>query len=443
MSSDVAIEIRNVGKAYNIYRKPQDRLKQMILRRRRRYYEEYWAVRDITLSIARREAVGIVGRNGSGKSTLLQVIAGTLTPTLGAVTVRGRVAALLELGAGFNPQFTGRENVYLVAMVLGLNKEKIDTRFESIVEFAAIGDFLEQPVKFYSNGMYARLAFAVAAHVDADILIVDETLAVGDAAFTQKCMRFIRRFKERGTLLLVSHDTSAVVGLCDRAIWLDRGTVRAQGIAKDVCHEYLVSIEQERDDNSSFRIGGRRREASRPSYVVRDARSDLLNNSGYRNEMDIFDFDPEAPSFGRRGAEIVTVALEDIEGHRLPALLGGEQVVVRVICDSRADLQRPIIGFRIKDRLGQVLFGDNTYLTYRRAPVFVAAGQRFSARFRFQMPYLPTGDYSVVAAISDGTQDENVHHHWIDDALFFRVNSSHIARGLVGIPMHEIHLSVE
>ena len=442
MCSEPVIELVGLGKAYNIYRQPQDRLKQMLWRRWRRFYEEYWAIHDISLTIGRGETVGIIGRNGSGKSTLLQLIAGTVTPTLGTVAVRGRVAALLELGAGFNPEFTGRENVYLAASILGLEAGQIEARLQAIIDFAAIGDFLDQPVKLYSSGMFARLAFAVAAHVDADVLIVDETLSVGDAAFNQKCMRFIRGFKAHGTLLFVSHDMGAVASLCDRVVWIDRGAVRDQGPPKEVCFEYLAAMEQDRDDSSSFRVAGRRT-APEPARIVQDPRRALLDASVHRNEIDLFEFDAGARAFGQYGARILDVAIEDAAGNRLPALVGGEDVVLRIRARAETDLTRPILGFQIKDRLGQFLFGDNTYLTYRLAPVPIAAGQHFSARFHFQMPYLPTGDYSVVAAIAEGTQEENVAHHWIDDALFFRVQSSHVARGLVGIPMLDIAITAE
>ena len=442
MCSEPVIDIAGLGKAYNIYKKPQDRLKQMLWRRWRRFYEEYWAIHDISLSVGRGETVGIIGRNGSGKSTLLQLIAGTVSPTQGSVKVRGRVAALLELGAGFNPEFTGRENIYLAASILGLGQKEIEQRLALIIDFAAIGDFLDQPVKLYSSGMFARLAFAVAAHVDADVLIVDETLSVGDAAFNQKCMRFIRGFKERGTLLFVSHDMGAVASLCDRVVWIDRGAVRDQGTPKEICFEYLAAMEQDRDDSSSFRVAGRRA-APEPARIVQDPRRALLDASVHRNEIDLFEFDAGARAFGQYGARILDVAIEDAAGSRLPALVGGEDVVLRIRAKAESQLTRPILGFQIKDRLGQFLFGDNTYLTYRLSPVPVASGQLFSARFHFQMPYLPTGDYSVVAAIAEGTQAENVAHHWIDDALFFRVQSSHVARGLVGIPMLDIAIVAE
>src|SRR3990167_2532409 len=198
MSSETAIKITNLSKCYHIYDKPHDRLLQMLMRGRKQYYREFWALNDVSFEIKKGETVGIIGRNGSGKSTLLQMICGTLNPTKGQVETHGRIAALLELGSGFNPEFTGRENVYMNASVLGLSNEEIDARFDDIAAFADIGEFIEQPVKTYSSGMMVRLAFAVIAHVDADILVIDEALSVGDAFFTQKCMRFLRKFMEKG-----------------------------------------------------------------------------------------------------------------------------------------------------------------------------------------------------------------------------------------------------
>ena len=239
MSSEPVIEAKGLGKAYLIYAKPEDRLKQMFWRGRRQLYREYWAVRNIDLTIRRGETVGIIGRNGSGKSTLLQMIAGTLQPNAGCVAVKGRVAPLLELGAGFNPEFTGRENVKLAGTILGLTSQEMDTRYGAICDFAGIGDFIEQSVKTYSSGMYARLAFAVAAHVDADILIVDEILAVGDLGFQNKCMARLNLLRQQGTtVLFVSHDLSTLQMICDRAVWLDRGELRMVGDPISVSQEY-------------------------------------------------------------------------------------------------------------------------------------------------------------------------------------------------------------
>ena len=229
MSDDIAIKVSNLSKCYQIYDKPHDRLKQSIYPRLQRlvgkqpvqYCREFWALKDVSFEIKKGETVGIIGRNGSGKSTLLQMICGTLNPTSGSIETHGRIAALLELGSGFNPEFTGRENVYMNAAILGLSREEIDAKYDEIVAFADIGNFVDQAVKTYSSGMMVRLAFAVIAHVDADILVIDEALAVGDAFFTQKCMRFIQQFKgDGGTLLFVSHDSAAVMNICSRAVWM-------------------------------------------------------------------------------------------------------------------------------------------------------------------------------------------------------------------------------
>jgi len=438
MSSDLVIEANALGKAYLIYSKPEHRLLQMFWRKRRKLFEEYWAFQNVDLSIERGETVGIIGRNGSGKSTLLQVIAGTLQPNAGTISVSGRIAPLLELGAGFNPEFTGRENVQLSASVLGLTSDQIRDRMDSILDFAGVGDFIDQPVKSYSSGMYARVAFAVSAHVDADILIVDEALSVGDAAFTQKCMRYIRSFKENGTLLFVSHDTATINSLCDRAIWLDRGQVRNDGPAKDVSFEYQASLHEEAD-GAGFSISGRRRQAP-PRATVRDARHEVIRNSDKRNEMEVFEFDPNAPSFGKRGGTIQGVRFLDAKGSRIPVIEGGENLTLEVTCAANADIFRPIIGFYIQDRNGQNLFGDNTYLSYAGQPLTVAAGENFRALFSFQMPYLPTGDYSVVVALAEGTQDQHAQHHWVDDALLFRCENSHVTHGLIGLPMEAIQI---
>lgn len=443
MSSEIAIRGRDAGKCYRIYRKPQDRLKQVFARRGRKHYSEYWALRGVSFEIRRGETVGIIGRNGAGKSTLLQIIAGTLQPSEGMVEINGRVAALLELGAGFNPEFTGRENVLLSASVMGLSSAQITERFPAIAEFAGIGDFMDQPVKLYSSGMFARLAFAVAAHVDADILIVDEILAVGDAAFVQKCMRFIHRFKRYGTLLLVSHEPGSITSLCDRAIWLDRGEIREIGSAKDVSQAYVASLYAEGEEASGFLIGGSRKSEVKQGRRIDDPRRAVLEDSNRRNEIEVFDFDPDGPWFGKRGGTILNAALLDPEGRRLVALTGGEEVVLQVTAEAHTLLLQPIIGFYVKDRLGQNVFGDNTFLIYRHAGVQTLPGQKLVARFHFQLPFLPTGDYAVNVALANGTQADHVQHHWMDDALFFRVQSSHVVKGLVGIPMLDISLAVD
>ena len=440
MSSDLLIEAAGVGKAYHLYRRPEDRLKQMLFGWRRRYYEEFWALREVSLGVASGHTVGIIGRNGSGKSTFLQLVCGTLTPTVGTMCVRGRVAALIELGAGFNPEFTGRENVFLAATVLGLTPAQVEERYPSIVDFAGIGDFIDQPVKTYSSGMYARLAFSVASHVDADVLIVDEILSVGDAAFNQKCMRRIADFRKGGgTLLFVSHDMAAVTNLCDTVVWLEQGSVREIGDPKTVCHNYHAAVSSEINPTATFSYGGTRRPPSDSTRASRDIRADRLREVATAPQgVEVFTFDPGAPWFGERGATITEVRLRAAHGENLAVLHGGEEVVLQIDCCAQRDIRQGIVGFYVKDRLGQQLFGDNTFLTHRHWSV--SAGQVFRASFQFSMPYLPTGDYAVLAAIAEGDQENHVHHHWIDEALLFRVHTSHVQRGLIGIPMHDIRL---
>jgi lipopolysaccharide transport system ATP-binding protein len=441
MSSEIIIKAEQLGKMYQIYKHPSDRLKQMLWRGRKKFYNEYWALNDVSFSITKGQTVGIIGRNGAGKSTLLQMICGTLTPTCGTLEVHGRVAALLELGAGFNPEFTGRENIHLAASILGLSSEQIVERLESILSFASIGDFIDQPVKLYSSGMYARLAFAVAAHVDADILIIDEILAVGDAAFTQRCMRFIHEFKKNGTILFVSHDTGSVLSLCDSAIWLESGTIRESGLPKDLCLNYLAAIESEKEDPNSFKIGGERKTHPEAGTINNDHRHELLVNSELKNVVEIFEFDPDSPWFGRRGATIVRTSLHADDGSQIKMLIGGESIHLEIEVEATSILTRPIIGFFVKNKLGQQIFGDNTYMSYIDcAPPTLAPGDRAVASFHFQMPYLPAGQYAITTAIAEGTEKQSIQLHWCDDALFFQVHSSHISRGLVGIPMLNISI---
>lgn len=450
MSSDeIAISGQGLGKCYQIYDRPQDRLKQTILPRVRLllghpaplYYREFWALRDLSFGIRKGETVGIIGRNGSGKSTLLQIICGTLTPTTGTVHVSGRVAALLELGAGFNPEFTGRENVYLNGSIMGLSRTEIAKRLASITAFADIGDFIDQPVKTYSSGMYVRLAFAVIAHVDADVLVIDEALSVGDAFFTQKCMRFLRDFMGRGTIIFVSHDTAAVQSLCDRAIWIERGAVKFAGSAKDAAAGYLADLYETQQGASKVASTAPSDPATDYPRETRDMRLDFLNCTQFRNDIEIFRFDPQAPSFGTGNGRILSAELLDEKGDFLSWLVGGENVILQITCEAEEEIDAPIVGFIVKDRLGQALFGDNTYLTYRHRPILMNAETRIITRFEFRMPVLPTGDYSVAVAFAQGSQQEHIQHHWIHDALVFRSHTSSAIHGLVGVPMTRIAIS--
>lgn len=443
----VAIRCEHLSKCYHIYDSPQDRLKQSVIPRlqralslpQRTYYREFWALRGISFEIAKGETVGIIGRNGSGKSTLLQLLCGTLTPTSGTVETADRVAALLELGSGFNPEFSGRENVFMNAAVLGLPPEKTLERLDDILAFADIGEYIDQPVKSYSSGMTVRLAFAVMAHVDADLLVIDEALSVGDVFFVQKCMRFLRSFMERGTILFVSHDTGSVLSLCQRAIWLEKGGIEAMGTPKEVVAKYTQRF-YEAQQGASAHVKEVTRAIDREELAPRDMRQDFLNASSLRNDIETFTFNPAAAAFGARGASIASVQLLDSEGTPLSWVVGGEMVALQVVCDVHEAIYNPIVGFLVNDRQGQPLFGDNTFLTTLCSPLLATPGQPLEAIFEFRMPILPMGDYTVTVAIASGTQAEHVQHHWIHDAMAFRSHSTSACTGLVGIPMTRIEL---
>lgn len=449
-SNDIAIKVENLSKCYQIYDKPNDRLKQFLLPRMQRligrkpkqYFRQFWALKEVSFEVKKGETVGIIGRNGSGKSTLLQLICGTLSPTSGKIQTCGRIAALLELGSGFNPDFTGRENIYMNAAVLGLSNKEIDARFDDIVAFADIGDFIEQPVKTYSSGMVVRVAFAVIAHVDADILVIDEALSVGDAFFTQKCMRFLRKFMENGTVLFVSHDTGAVINFCQRVIWLNQGVSKYQGDPKDAARLYLAELYEAQQGESTVTLSSKPHEED--SITIngpRDMRLDFINASNYRNDIEIFTFEPDATSFGKGGGNIVSVQLLDETGRSFSWLVGGENAKLKIVCQANANIFSPIIGFLVNDRLGQPIFGDNTFNFSKQAPLNISPDGKFEAVFEFRMPILPIGDYSITVALAEGTQQDHVQHHWIHDAVVFKSHSSSVSTGLVGIPMASIELA--
>lgn len=405
----IAITVKGLSKSYRNFHRPINRLIQILRPKKTGLYTDFFALRDIGFSIARGESVAIVGRNGSGKSTLLQLIYGTIKPSSGQVTTHGKVAALLELGAGFNPEFTGLENLRMTAMLYGITETQLAAKVEQILAFADIGEFIHQPVKTYSTGMVVRLAFAVIAHVDADILIVDEALAVGDAVFTQKCMRFIRTFKSHGTLLFVSHDMAAVQNLCDRAVWLDCGRVRQIGHAKDVAESYLqFALQQVAGDE-----------------VVLQSLAPETETTGWETGV----------------ARITDVQLVNLSHPEREFFEGGEKVSMRITVQAFQTLDHPIIGFLLRDRLGQDLFGENTLrITQEGREMPIKALQHITAAFDFRLPLLPNGQYAVACSIANGNLHDNIQHHFIHDALIVTVTSKQARWGLVGIACDQIRL---
>lgn len=435
MPSEAVIEARGLGKAYPIYRRPEDRLKQLLWGGRRRFYEEFWAVRNVDLAVRRGETVGVIGRNGSGKSTLLQMICGTLRSTAGELRVQGRIAAMLELGSGFNPEFTGRENVHLAASVLGLSAEEIAARFDAIADFADIGDFLDQPMKRYSSGMHARLAFAVCANVDADVLVVDEILSVGDAAFQQKCMRFLNRFRLHGTMLFVSHDSGAIVKLCDRVLWLEEGQIRGLGDAKEMLRLYLATqAEESADDGGRFRISGRNQRLVATPIIEAPAQCIVESSMA-------FDFDPESDWREIRGGSIEAVGLRTPDGSRVDVAAGGEEIELSVMCRALQPIKKPVVAYTWRDRLGQILFSDDTFISHGNSFPDVPQDTCFAATFTFQLPYLSSGPYSIEAFLFGSSGADFIPLARKHDALIVHVQSRHIfQQGLLNIGMRAVRL---
>ena len=475
--SDPAITVEKLSKCYQIYEAPRDRLRQFIFPRLGRlfspirclfglkpvsdlrFYREFWALREVSFTVQHGETLGIIGRNGSGKSTLLQMICGTLSPTSGGVETRGRVAALLELGSGFNPEFTGRENVYLNAQILGLNADEVDERFKSIVAFADIGDFIDQPTKTYSSGMMVRLAFAVIAHIDADILVVDEALAVGDAYFTQKCMRFLNEFMRRGTVLFVSHDIASVKALARRSIWLEEGRIRMIGATQEIADRYLEALYAETQSIAGVAdqdippllsvpasVETEPAEFSSNDFfapsVVEDFRIDRLAALNLTNSLRVVRFEPNARSFGDGKARIDRVALVDQNGQPKIGTQGGERVTLEISAAVMNPLDAPIIGFFLRNRLGQNVFGDNSFFCTKDAPLSCSANSRLTANFEFVMPFLPAGDYAFSVAIASGSNQEHIQHQWIHEALMIKSLSSNVHADVMGVPMASISLNL-
>jgi homopolymeric O-antigen transport system ATP-binding protein len=405
-----AITVDKVSKQYRIYDRPGDRLKESLTRGRVRRHKEFWALRDVSFSVEAGTTVGIVGPNGCGKSTLLQIICGTLEPTHGEVWSEGRIAALLELGAGFDPEFTGVENVYLNASLLGFSRRETDALFPAIERFAEIGPFLYQPVKTYSSGMYVRLAFAIAASVEPDILVIDEALAVGDAVFQHRCLRRIKELQEAGTtILFVSHDTGAVRALCTRAILLNGGQLVTDGKPLDVLNRYQRII-MEREEAYEAETSG----------------------ASYDRDLEIFGKSMAPLTYtyrhGDGSAEIVAAEINAGPNQPVSIVETGEQVTIRIAAVFKRDILEPVIGFLIRNRHGIHAYGTNTKEQQTQLGV-VAPGQAIEVSFTFDC-WLGVDQYSISFAIHslDGQA-----YDWMDGVLFFRVTSSHYTEGVANL----------
>jgi ABC-type polysaccharide/polyol phosphate transport system ATPase subunit len=394
-----AIEFHAVSKSYSIYDSPGDRLKELLTLNRARFHRDFWALREVSFDVQRGETFCIVGENGSGKSTLLQLVADILKPTSGSVDVNGRVSALLELGSGFNPEFSGRDNVFLNGAILGFSQKQMDARFADIVDFAEIGAFIDQPVKTYSSGMIVRLAFAVAIHVDPDILLVDEALAVGDIYFRQRCMRKVHELRARGiTILFVSHATGDVKALGDRTVWLDGGRVREIGDTDRVVSKYLAAMTQK----DSAYVAHLKPEVERPPVAAPEVVS-TIPNIDHR--------------FGDGRAEIIGIEALDASGREpLGILEPNSTIVLRISVRAQSHLDSPIIGFMLRNHLGVDFAGTNTAREGFHLPP-MRPGDVLAVDFHLQIPALYASAFSFSPAIADGTLDGYTICDWIDNAV--------------------------
>ena len=384
--------VQNVSKLYRLYRRPADRLREL-LPGVAPAHRDFWALRDISFEVERGETLGLVGPNGCGKSTLLQMVSGILQPTMGRVVTRGRIAALLELGAGFNPEFSGRENVFLNGEIMGLGRGAIERAMPSIEAFAEIGEFMERPVKEYSSGMYVRLAFSTAIHVDPEILIVDEALAVGDAVFANRCVRKFQELRERKiTVLFVSHDLGLVKQLSDRAILLLNGRIEAEGAPNDVINRYIGLVLEKQAPET-------RQERLRSSFRHGDGTS-----------------------------EIVGIQMLNARGEETASIASGEPVTVRVQARFHRAVSDPMVGILVRTRIGMDVYGTNTRIENTELGDF-EAGQLLEVDFGIEC-WLRPQQYTLTAAMqnADGSS-----HDWLDDAIAFDVVDARVAAGVANL----------
>lgn len=405
--SDITIDVKNIVKAYKLYNKPTDRLKESLIKNSC-YHKDFYAVNDISFSVKRGETVGIIGKNGAGKSTLLKMITGVLTPTSGSISLSGNVSALLELGTGFDTERNGIENIYLNGRINGLSKKEIEASIDSILEFADIGDFVYQPIKTYSSGMLVRLAFATAINVNPEILIVDEALSVGDVRFQQKCYRKIREFKEKGTVLFVSHDTGAISSFCDRVIWLDGGKIYKEGDPGAILNEYLAFMRYEiKKDEPDEKNDEEDAEASEDQVNEKQDDATESEDNVYKLE------------FGNAMAQFMDIRLLDAQERLISYVRPGQKVILDMKVKTGDVVESPIFGFVIKDRLGNELVVTNTAIDNWNVPV-LEKDKEYMFQWKFTFPEIHADEYPVDVALANGTYQVHDQVHFVSDALIIK-----------------------
>lgn len=410
MSGRTVISVENLSKVYKLYDKPIDRLREALSLRKKKYHKDFFALKEVSFEVSRGEVMGVLGKNGSGKSTLLKILTGVLSSSRGTVRVNGKVTAMLELGAGFNPELSGLENIYFNGSLMGYSRSQMAEKVDEITAFADIGDFINQPVKTYSSGMKARLGFAVSIKVDPDILIVDEVLSVGDIYFRQKSIRKMKEFMDgEKTILFVTHDMGAIKNFCTRAIWLNEGEKIAEGDPEELVQSY-----------TSFMTYGLETKSERSETAKSYEAASRIEDQSSIVWKDVENLD----SFGEQGAKITHVSLcDEATGRTISLLMGGERVIFYAKISTDVPLYKPAIGLALKDALGNQVFGINNYI-YDISLNEIDQQSEVVLKIEFTFPKIKNGDYVFTVAISDGTQDDHIQHHWIHDGYALKVLNS-------------------
>ena len=429
MMTENAVHIENLSKIYKLYASPSDRLKETFHFFRKKYHHDFYALKNVSFDIEKGKTIGIIGQNGAGKSTLLKILTGVSTPSSGHYSVNGKVSSLLELGAGFNPDLTGLENIYFNGAIFGFSKQEMDEKIDKILAFADIGDFVNQKVRIYSSGMFVRLAFSVAVQVDPDILIVDEALSVGDIRFQQKCFRRMRAFRESGkTVLFVTHDQGTVINFCDYVYWIKDGEVFNHGIPSKVVKKYIsymsydmetVDISEEPETEETSQTGA--------SHIL--AVKSAPAGSGYVDWEDI----NVCSSFGEGGVEIIGIALYYKNGReKVNVLKGGEPVIFFMKLQVRQTIEDLGIGISVNDHLGNTIFAIPSFAYDFNFPK-LTQGTTLCCKIMFNFPEIKNGKYSVSTAVAEGNQINHIQHHWLHDVCFVEISNTDLKCSLGSI----------
>ena len=415
-----AIEVNHVSKIYKLFDKPFDKVKESFSITKKKHYQEFYALKDISFSVKKGETFGIIGTNGSGKSTLLKILTGVVTPNSGDIKVNGKISALLELGAGFNPKYTGMENIYLNGTTMGYTKAEMDKKVDAILEFADIGDFINQPVRSYSSGMFARLAFAVAINVEPEVLIVDEALSVGDVFFQNKCFKKFEELKKKGiTILFVSHDMGSVKQMCSRVLWIERGVQQMCGDCVEVCNAYANSLIRK----TNIQILDEQIQGEEENqYKIKMLENHSYPPITYSNES-ILDTD----------VEIVSCFVEDISKKITTDMYVDEDYLVNVVFKTKRNIDKCIVGFVLETIKGVWIINCNTAICGEENIFSVKAGKTTCVQFKLRMPRLMRGNYVIGCAVSEGTMEAYKVLTWIYNVLNINVINNGNNSGVIDI----------